>query len=325
MEDRAGNLNREAAEVAWTLRAPNTPPQLSRPSNLHIGPEQWLVFTNIATDADLPPDRLTFRLEPGAPAGAAVDPDTGVFRWRPTRALAPGVYPITLTVTDDGLPPLSDSATFTVTVSDYLELRLGQVAVLAGQRAAVPLQLFSSGSLTNLSFELTLSSERLTNLVLEPLRPEIATATVQRLAPRRYAVALRTGAGQSLKGEHLAALLQVSAQTGAPSEFVTLEPALVAFQILETAPSGVAFVGPGRVAVLAEQPLLEAATAADGTPRLTLFGPVGIVCQLQVASRLGPDANWTDWQRVTLAALEQPLPLPALPFSPVFFRAVVVP
>lgn len=325
VEDRAGNANLETVELVWTLRAPNTPPQLTRPANVHLGPEMWLVFTNTATDADVPPNRLTFRLEPGAPAGATVDPDTGVFRWKPTRAQAPGVYPLTLTVTDDGTPPLSDSASFTVTVTDFLELRWGRVAVLAGSTVAVPLHVFTSGLLTNLEFELRLSTERLTHLTLEPLRPEIALATVRELSPRRYAMNLRTGPGQSLRGAHLAALLHVTARTGAPSEFVALESERVAFQIMESALPGVAFGVAGRVAVLAEQPLLDAAVAADGSYLLSVFGASDITCQLQVASRLGPDANWTDWQRVTLSALEQPVPLPALPFSPVFFRAVVIP
>ncbi|RME93705.1 MAG: hypothetical protein D6766_07635, partial [Verrucomicrobia bacterium] len=66
-------------------------------------------------DEDDPPQQLTFTLT-GAPEGAALDPQTGVFTWTPTEAQGPGAYPMTITVTDDGTPPRSDAETFTVTV-----------------------------------------------------------------------------------------------------------------------------------------------------------------------------------------------------------------
>jgi hypothetical protein len=65
-----------------------------------------------ATDADVPAQTLTFALAPEAPAGAHVQPD-GRFAWTPT---ASGVYPITVRVTDDGSPSLSDETGFVVTV-----------------------------------------------------------------------------------------------------------------------------------------------------------------------------------------------------------------
>jgi hypothetical protein len=60
---------------------------------------------------------LTYSLEPGAPAGAAIDPETGVFTWTPAPGQGPATYNITVRVTDGGLPGLSDTETFAVTVS----------------------------------------------------------------------------------------------------------------------------------------------------------------------------------------------------------------
>lgn len=37
-----------------------------------------VTFTAVATDGDLPTQRLVFSLDPGAPAGAWVDPDRGL-------------------------------------------------------------------------------------------------------------------------------------------------------------------------------------------------------------------------------------------------------
>ncbi|MBA4148538.1 MAG: putative Ig domain-containing protein [Verrucomicrobia bacterium] len=61
---------------------------------------------------------LTFSLDPGAPAGATIHPSSGVFSWTPTEAQGPGSYPITVRVTDNAAPALSDSKTFTVTVTE---------------------------------------------------------------------------------------------------------------------------------------------------------------------------------------------------------------
>ncbi|MCH8970844.1 MAG: tandem-95 repeat protein, partial [Acidobacteria bacterium] len=74
-------------------------------------------FTATASDVDLPADTLTFTLT-GAPAGAVIDPVSGVFTWTPTEAQGPGVYVFTVVVTDNGTPDLSDSETITVTVNE---------------------------------------------------------------------------------------------------------------------------------------------------------------------------------------------------------------
>ena len=60
---------------------------------------------------------LTYSLEPGAPAGATIDPNTGVFSWTPTPGQGPATYNITVRVTDAGSPSMSDTETFAVTVN----------------------------------------------------------------------------------------------------------------------------------------------------------------------------------------------------------------
>ena len=55
------------------------------------------------------------------PAGAAIDPVSGVFTWTPTEAQGPGVYTFDVVVTDNGTPAASDSETITVTVGEVNE------------------------------------------------------------------------------------------------------------------------------------------------------------------------------------------------------------
>ncbi|MBL9135406.1 MAG: putative Ig domain-containing protein [Verrucomicrobiales bacterium] len=69
-----------------------------------------------AVDPDLPAQTLRFDLGPGAPEGVVVDPTTGALTWTPSEAQAPGDYSIPVTVTDDGIPPRSQTLTIPVAV-----------------------------------------------------------------------------------------------------------------------------------------------------------------------------------------------------------------
>ncbi len=77
-----------------------------------------LTFTASASDADLPAQTLTFGLDAGAPSGAVIDPASGVFAWTPSEGQGPGVYTVTVRVTDDGSPALDDAETITITVNE---------------------------------------------------------------------------------------------------------------------------------------------------------------------------------------------------------------
>ncbi len=96
--------------------AENQPPVLAPIGDQSATEGVELMFRATATDPNLPGDTLTFSLDSGAPAGASIDPATGVFRWTPTENDGPASYPVTVRVTDDGLPNLSDFKTITITV-----------------------------------------------------------------------------------------------------------------------------------------------------------------------------------------------------------------
>ena len=98
-----------------TVLASNNPPVLAPIADQTLYALTTLVLTNSATDPDLPPQTLNYSLDPGAPAGATIDATNGVLVWAPTE-LEAGTNTITVRVTDNGLPPLSDARTFTVNV-----------------------------------------------------------------------------------------------------------------------------------------------------------------------------------------------------------------
>ena len=92
------------------------PPVLDPVGDQTIDEGVELTFAATATDPDAP-STLSFTLT-GAPAGASIDPVSGVFTWTPSEAQGPGSYPFDIVVTDDGTPTLTDSETITVTVDE---------------------------------------------------------------------------------------------------------------------------------------------------------------------------------------------------------------
>ena len=92
-----------------------------------------LTIQLLARDEDLPTNNLTFSLEPGAPAGASIDPTSGVFTWTPGPTSASSTNTIAVRVTDGGLSPLSDVKTFVVVVMPPCELKLSALILASGQ------------------------------------------------------------------------------------------------------------------------------------------------------------------------------------------------
>jgi hypothetical protein len=94
----------------------NQPPVLSPIADQLMTGTQSLALTNTAWDADIPANKLTFSLGPGAPAGMTINPTTGVLTWTPSTAQVPSTNTVVVVVTDDGIPPMSDQKTFQVIV-----------------------------------------------------------------------------------------------------------------------------------------------------------------------------------------------------------------
>jgi hypothetical protein len=108
------SLNHTVLPVITT----NTPPTLASLEDKQVSVGQLLTVSSDADDPDLPPQNLTFTLGAGAPAGAIIDPATGLFQWSPGEGQADASYTITVVVQDNGEPPLSATESFLVTVTD---------------------------------------------------------------------------------------------------------------------------------------------------------------------------------------------------------------
>jgi hypothetical protein len=95
----------------------NSAPVLAPISDKTVTEGSLLTFTATATDADIPANSLIFTLDSGAPAGAAINATNGVFAWTPPLGFSPATNTVTIRVTDDGSPPLSDAKTFKIVVA----------------------------------------------------------------------------------------------------------------------------------------------------------------------------------------------------------------
>src|SRR5437016_5459477 len=81
-----------------------------------------------------------------APAGATINASSGVFTWTPSEIQGPSTNTVTVRVTDNGSPPLSDTKSFTVVVNE-----VNSAPVLA----AIPNQTANEGGTVTLTISAT--------------------------------------------------------------------------------------------------------------------------------------------------------------------------
>jgi len=110
--------------ISVTVNEVNAPPGIGFISDKIVSQGSTLSFFATATDGDIPAQALTFSLDPGFPARASINPTNGLFTWTPSAAQASSTNFITVRVTDNGSPELSDVKTFSIVVNRVTELRL---------------------------------------------------------------------------------------------------------------------------------------------------------------------------------------------------------
>ncbi|MFO1512656.1 MAG: S8 family serine peptidase [Verrucomicrobiota bacterium] len=106
----AGSTN-TGGEVSPTT---NSAPQLVAVANRIVHSGSLVVVTNSLVGT--PTNTLTFSLDGGAPMRATINSTNGLFTWPTSDADVNSTNAITIRVTDDNNPPLSDAKSFMVTV-----------------------------------------------------------------------------------------------------------------------------------------------------------------------------------------------------------------
>jgi hypothetical protein len=103
------------SEWSFNLVVLNARPIIAAIPNQIVREFSTLTLSASATDADIPPQTLTYSLS-NAPAGMIIDPSSGAMTWTPAQTQSPSTNFVTVVVTDDGTPALSASTNFEVVV-----------------------------------------------------------------------------------------------------------------------------------------------------------------------------------------------------------------
>ncbi|RME95831.1 MAG: hypothetical protein D6766_02230, partial [Verrucomicrobia bacterium] len=269
--------------VQVTVREVNQPPRLELPQAMYVVHEGWtLAVTNRAADPDWPSQRLSFSLIGAPPAGAAIDPETGVFTWKPTPYQGPSTNQITIQVTDDGDPPLSSSDSFTVIVRDTLsdfELGIGSTNLLAGENNAVAISLKCGLPLTNVTCALATDTMRLTNLALRPLAQEIQSLLFHPAGTNSFLISMALDPALIPANDHALAELSFEAPADAPSGKAPLRLTNIIGRKFDGELVANVRDAVGRVIVVNREPVLEARAGTNLV--LAVFGRPGTVYAIQ--------------------------------------------
>ena len=282
-----------------------------------------LVLSNVVTDPNVPPLKLTYSLAPGAPTNAIINPTNGLLRWTPNRSQAPSTNVITVRLVDATHPLVTGSMTFTVQVNDYLELTAGSVILQAGETNSVPLDLFTSAAMIDLQCVLRFPQDRLADAWLEPLQPEVASASMHAAGANTAALTFTVRPGQTLQGTQRLARLHFTATAGQASAFAPLDLDSMSAAVVAAGVQPTLLLNDGRVVVVGARPLLEARNKPGNQREITLYGRRATTYVIEYATSLTNGVTWRSRGTVfgsAMTNLTQSLIL-NLPAPPVFYRA----
>jgi len=310
--------------VAVVIVKSNTPPLLSPVADITMNDGDLLSVTNTATDLDCPANAITFSLGSGAPAGAAIDPASGLLTWTPAAWQAPSTNLLTVVATDNGAPPLSATRQFRVTVRQVLAdfgLSLGSTNLFPNETNGVPIALDSGLGLTNLSFIIEPALGRLSRFSLQGASSEVAASSVRALASNRWSLTLSLNGALHLIGPRTLGQLTFVTSTNDLSAIVPIAIS----QALGQGGSGQAFTNPatanGLVIIVAKEPVVMAGSPTS----LTIYGHPGSGCGLQYRTNLLSATPWSQWTSLVLTSRVATVAGPLLPAPETFYRAYEYP
>ena len=289
--------------ITVIVREVNSAPTLEPVASYVISEEQLLVVPFTAGDGDLPPQKLQFRLLPGGAAGATIDAQTGIFRWRPNRLQGPTTNTFVVQVADNGNPVLTATRELVIVVRDTrgdFGLGISSTNVFRGDSGTVILQLNSPLDLTTVSLRLDLPGNILTNLALVPLAPELASATLLPRGSDQYQVEFTAVPGLTLAGDLTLARLNFGTPTGTLSGVQSLVPSELRALRPDGSTLNSSLADVGRVVVVGNQPVLLAGRDTNAAPVFTLFGQPGVNYQVESTSSLETGSIWKKVVRVPL-------------------------
>ncbi len=129
-------LTVEAAPVIVAPVLATIPSQL-----VNVGRTLELNVSRYASDPNTPPLPLTYRLVGSPPAGASLDPATGIMTWAVGANQPIGTYAVTVLVSDNGSPARTASETINVNIVDSIPVKISSATVNTKKGFAITLTL----------------------------------------------------------------------------------------------------------------------------------------------------------------------------------------
>ncbi len=156
-------------------------------------------------------------------------------------------------------------------LGDYLVVKIGSTNLRAGEVGTLPISLNAS-SISNLSFLLEFPPSRFSSFSIQSATPSSFSASVLTVASNTVRVEFAAFPGQTLQGNRQVALLHCVTTSNQSSAFVGVVPRALQGRNFNGMPAGSLAAQPGRLAVIGNEPLLEALRSPRGDRSLVLYG-----------------------------------------------------
>jgi hypothetical protein len=135
-------------ELLLEVAEDNQPPSIASIAPITVDEGQLVSFVAQASDPDLPAQSLRFSLEAGAPAGASIDPISGLFQWTPDDDAGASAQTVSVRVTDDGPGNLSATQRVEISVRPRFKVVFSEILRRSSPAGGEFIELFNRSSQT---------------------------------------------------------------------------------------------------------------------------------------------------------------------------------
>ncbi|HWQ90548.1 MAG TPA: hypothetical protein VN673_02665 [Clostridia bacterium] len=209
--------------------------------------------------------------------------------------------------------------------TEFVASGVGSIVFRAQEEGKVPLSFNSSVGITRLDLRLSITPNRLTNLGLKSLAPEVdpALSVVTPQGGSNVLVRLVARAGQAFAGAKQLAEFSFNAVGGQDSAFVPLRLQQIEAVKGDATLVTTLFGQSGRAIIVGTSSLLEAVRAEAGGAQLLLYARPGTICALEYATNLNAPVYWTRIDKlIPVNELVTPCDAPQVQGAQRFYRAV---
>ena len=207
-------------------------------------------------------------------------------------------------------------------LGSYLAITFGSAVLQAGASGGIPIGIVTSDSLTSLAFVLNLPANRLSDVSLQALSPQVGSTTLRTIGANLSLIALGAANGQAIQGTQQIAQVNFGTVSNQSSAFLTIAAQAPRGANSDGSQAAISLVQPGRLAIIAaQQPLLDASFAPDGTRSLSLYALPGASYQLDYSTNLIASNAWTSLMSVQMTNLVRVLTGVNTNLPRIFYRA----